>query len=410
MRFTRAIAVGLTLFGITALPGRFVYSADSPPNIATLSVPVAGPVEIIFHGDSGPFLVQKRDSLDAAAVWTDVPGAVITELQPGVFMGLLPTSKTLADLAFYRVLSQSSGEVLNGWTVLMNVSRPANGNFFVKGESATVTVTLLDTMAQNLTPPSFASLNLYMYGPQEPEDTVTATKLLNASTIRTNKVHHYIDLKTNPGAKLSGNVISYQLQPVSDEDLGTYNIAVYAVLASDGTQQLMKFSSVQIGTSTIEAPVVTKTQCASCHEGPVSGKVYMHHIDPGFSPAGNWALDYQPVTSCKACHNQNGYAAYTDATGAKVPDPIVRRVHGVHRGADLKLPFNTNSTTGDFKDYTHVEFPADQRNCTACHVDDRWKTEPSMLACGACHDNTWFGPKPSTGRLGSAQRRCAIRR
>jgi hypothetical protein len=26
-------------------------------------------------------------------------------------------------------------------------------------------------------------------------------------------------------------------------------------------------------------------------------------------------------------------------------------------------------------------------------VDDRWKTSPSVATCGACHDNTWFGPK-----------------
>ncbi|NQU09333.1 hypothetical protein HQ590_00960 [bacterium] len=49
-----------------------------------------------------------------------------------------------------------------------------------------------------------------------------------------------------------------------------------------------------------------------------------------------------------------------------------------------------------FGDYLHVEFPADVRNCTACHVDDRWKTQPSRLACGACHDHEWFGDPLAT--------------
>jgi hypothetical protein len=122
----------------------------------------------------------------------------------------------------------------------------------------------------------------------------------------------------------------------------------------------------------------------------------MHHIDPGFSPTGNWALDYQPVTSCKECHNNDGYAAYNDPSvaGGKVSDPIVRRAHGVHRGEGLALPFNTNAVDGDFKNYTHLVFPADLRNCTSCHVDDRWKTKPTRAACGSCHDNIWFGPQP----------------
>ena len=41
----------------------------------------------------------------------------------------------------------------------------------------------------------------------------------------------------------------------------------------------------------------------------------MHHIDPGFSPTGNPALDSAPVTNCKACHNHDGYAAYNNRKG-----------------------------------------------------------------------------------------------
>jgi predicted CXXCH cytochrome family protein len=159
----------------------------------------------------------------------------------------------------------------------------------------------------------------------------------------------------------------------------------------------MPLADCQIGTPTAETQVVTPDRCAACHLGAANGKFYMHHIDPGFSPTGNWALDNAPVGNCKACHNQDGYAGYVngdpsgDRNVSRTTDPIVRRVHGVHMGEELALPFNNDPDTGDFKDYIHVAFPADVRNCTSCHVDDRWRNNPSAGACGTCHDNVWFG-------------------
>jgi hypothetical protein len=64
-------------------------------------------------------------------------------------------------------------------------------------------------------------------------------------------------------------------------------------------------------------------------------------------------------------------------------------------GQGLKNPVNTNAVNGDFRDYAKVKFPADVQNCTACHVDDRWKTQPTRAACGSCHDDAWFGPLES---------------
>jgi OmcA/MtrC family decaheme c-type cytochrome len=105
-----------------------------------------------------------------------------------------------------------------------------------------------------------------------------------------------------------------------------------------------------------------------------------------------------PVETCKSCHNNDGYAAYTgdimDPTAdssVRTVDPIIRRVHGVHMGEELNNTFNTDPASGNFVHYLEVNFPADVRECTTCHVDDRWKTEPSVLACGACHDDVWFG-------------------
>src|SRR5439155_9132021 len=129
--------------------------------------------------------------------WFDMTDALVVELEPGVFLGQFPNGN--GDMRFYQVVSESEGITsLKGWTVLLNVSAPANGTFFVPGESPVVTVTILDTFAQGLSRSDFSSLNLYMYGPQDPLKTVTAAKLLNASTDRTKNPHHYIDLRKNP--------------------------------------------------------------------------------------------------------------------------------------------------------------------------------------------------------------------
>ncbi|MGD0538286.1 MAG: hypothetical protein ABSC03_11650 [Verrucomicrobiota bacterium] len=398
MRLMRTLMIGLPLLAALAVGHRSTLLADTPPVITSFTKPVAGDMEILFRATGGPFLIQKRDSLDASSPWNDLPDAIVTQIQPGVFSALVTSPPDTVNLSFYRILSVTEPMTeLHGWTVLLRVSAPANGSYFVAGEAPVVTVNLLDTLAQGVVRTNLATLALYMDGPKDPMQTVTAAKLLNATTNRALTPHHYINLLNNTNVQINGdgNALVYPLQPVSTEAPGTYTVAVRAVLASDALQQTVKFVTVQIGTTNVEQDVVTKVQCGACHLGPVSGMVYMHHIWPSATSPGSWSLDYTPVTSCKECHNNDGYSAYTDASGNKVPDPIVRRVHGVHMGSQLQLPFNINSTNGDFAPFRFVEFPADVRNCTACHADDRWKTQPSRLACGACHDNTWFGAKAS---------------
>ncbi|MBI2947799.1 MAG: hypothetical protein HYY23_09130 [Verrucomicrobia bacterium] len=407
MKTKEFLTRGWVVLSLVVLAATPASAADKPPHITSISVPQGGATTIIFHGTTGPFRIQKRVSIEAP--WLDVPEAQVTEVQTGVFMGLIPRDpRMMEELAFYRVASEKETVTdLKGWTILVQVSAPANRQYFVPGESPVVTVNILDTFAQGITRADFSSLNLYLYGPQDPRQTVTAVKLLNASTDRSKNPHHYIDLKTNPDVKVNGTTLTYPLRAVTDEAPGTYTASLWSVLAADNIQQIMKFADLQIGTSQVESPVVAKRapdgalKCAGCHEGPISGKMYLHHVDvspsrPG--SVGNWSLDYEPVKTCKSCHNNDGYAAYPVITATstnRVADPIIRRVHGVHMGADLKLPFNTNSANGSFKEYVHVEFPADVRNCTTCHLDDRWKTEISRLACGTCHDNSWFGPKPA---------------
>jgi hypothetical protein len=282
----------------------------------------------------------------------------------------------------------SIGQATDG-EVLLSISKPANGSYFVVGESPIVTVALPGQFG----PEDYSQLSLYAYGPQETKQTKTAVKLLNASTDRSVRPHHYIDLLTDPSVVVNANILTYNLQAVSDEEPGTYTIGLRAVM-QDETIQSFPLLDFQIGTDILETQIVEREKCGVCHLGADNGQYYFHHVDPhSEGEFGSPSIDSWAVRTCKSCHNNDGYAAYRDPDdpNVRIPDPIVHRVHGVHMGANLENPLDNDPSTGVFKDYIHVEFPADVRNCTKCHVDDRWKTEPSRLACGACHDNIWFG-------------------
>lgn len=297
-----------------------------------------------------------------------------------------------------------------GMDVTVALSKPANGTHLVAGEKLVVTVTLKDKFGGALTKDDFATLNLYAYGPQETSKTITAVKLLNATTDRTKTPHHYIDLLKDTNVQTEGNNLKYTFQAVSNEEAGTYTVAAYVVKkGTPAVNQAFVLADFQLGTATAEKQIVEKEKCAACHLGASNGQFYLHHVDPGRTPYGSPSIDSVPVRTCKACHNNEGYAAFTPADAkAPVPDAIVIRAHGVHNGEGLKNPLNTDPKTGVFRNYTGVVFPANVKNCTTCHVDDRWKTKPSRQACGACHDNSWFGdvastPKGSVAHKGGPQ-------
>jgi hypothetical protein len=329
---------------------------------------------------------------------------------------VVPSAIVLAILTVGMVVCSSTAAAAGQTpSITLNVSAPANGSNFVAGEKPVVTVTL----PAGLSTDDLATLNLYLYGPQETTQTVTAVKLLNASTDRAVRPHHYIDLLADPAAVVDGEVLTYTLQAVSDEQPGTYTASLWAVSNIDALDQTMSLVDLQIGTAAAEKQIVDENQCAKCHQGADNGQFYLHHTDPSRpGSSGNPSLDSWPVRTCKSCHNTNGYAAYRDPqdSSVRVPDPIVKRVHGVHMGEFLENPLDTDPDAGIFKDYIDVVFPygvrgetvapyeemAGVRNCTVCHADSRWKTKPSRLACGSCHDNIWFGrpaEMPAGGEL-----------
>ena len=286
-------------------------------------------------------------------------------------------------------------------SVTLAVSEPSNGTHFETGQKPVITVTLEDAEGNATEKEDYSTLALYMYGPQETTKTVTASKLLNASEDRSERPHHYIDLLTNEDVEADGSSLEYTLQSIADEEPGTYTVALRVAVVDEALSQYFELVDIQIGTATVEAQIVDREKCAACHQGADTEQFYLHHVDPGRSPTGSPSIDSWPVRTCKACHNNDGYAAYRlpSDPDVRVPDPIVNRVHGVHNGSNLESVLNIGDEeqglSGVFADYLDVHFPADVRNCSKCHADDRWKTEPSQLACGTCHDNTWFGSAAS---------------
>ena len=329
-------------------------------------------------------------------------------------------------------------------TVSIGISSPASGSSFAVGETPTLTL----AFANGCGPIQVADLlraRLYLYGPRLGDLTKTDCSLLNCLALYAlpdggaipGNQHHYIDLQNPLYADPSQNnlstavdgTITYQLGAVSDEPAGTYTVGVAATMLDDVSQvfQLADFGIGAAQPTTVVTEfgaVVTQywsdagveayasgptasSACYTCHLGSLSGKSYEHHIIPrtASEPYGSYAYDQAPIATCKACHNMAGYSQ----------TPVVRKAHSAHRGVHQLQPGAAHPDWGyptvadpGLAEYTDVLFPSAQyqvsfqtvsygdgnqvneRNCVACHTDDRWKTNPTRASCGSCHDNVWF--------------------
>ena len=108
---------------------------------------------------------------------------------------------------------------------------------------------------------------------------------------------------------------------------------------------------------------------------------------------------------CVTCHNPGSWVAGTPNTTVDFKVMI----HKIHDGSSLPsvvagTPYIVNGT-----DFSKAAFPQDVRNCTKCHdgtpgatnataQGDNWKNQPSMEACGSCHDDVYFGAAPDPAK------------
>ena len=111
---------------------------------------------------------------------------------------------------------------------------------------------------------------------------------------------------------------------------------------------------------------------------------------------------------CVTCHNPGSWVAGTP----NVPldfKVMIHRIHYNDAGAALPSVIAGTPYVINGSDFSKVVFPQDVRNCTKCHdgtagspiatpQGDNWKTQPSIQACGACHDDVYFGAKPDPAK------------
>ena len=130
---------------------------------------------------------------------------------------------------------------------------------------------------------------------------------------------------------------------------------------------------IQVVTDTVDKKIATN--CGDCH-----GTERMHGSYP-FEP-----------NFCKACHDYGVkpagggsgpggiYDGWTNSNCGFGAASLDRRVHRVHRGKYLE---KTSP-----RDFSHIVFPQDIRNCSKCHSDSTSNNEkPSRLACISCHES-----------------------
>ena len=174
--------------------------------------------------------------------------------------------------------------------------------------------------------------------------------------------------------------------PTGYDRTATHTVAVYAnrnltefelgINRADTT-----FNFVPDGSKvTVVRDIVRTATCNKCHD-----KLSAH------GTGGRSSMEV-----CITCHQPQT----SDPDTGNTVD-MTTMVHKIHMGAELpsvraggKYQIIGNAQT--LHDYSDVGFPADARNCQACHEQtsaavqkDDW-LKPSRRACGSCHDNVNF--------------------
>jgi OmcA/MtrC family decaheme c-type cytochrome len=159
---------------------------------------------------------------------------------------------------------------------------------------------------------------------------------------------------------------AYGSRNLSEFDLGTqYDDDVYTFVP-DG-------SAVKV-----TRDVVRTETCNKCHDS-----------------LGLHGGSRKTVPLCVLCHSPQ---TVDPDTGNSVD--MVAMTHKIHAGSALPSvqagkPYQIIGNAQSVHDYSEIAFPADARNCNACHEQDNaaqkeaW-LKPSRQGCGSCHDDINF--------------------
>jgi len=222
----------------------------------------------------------------------------------------------------------------------------------------------------------------------------------------------------------AGDYTSYVVSSVTSTISG--DTADQATTDSGGT-----FSTVDLADgvfeytygTTINVADATQTHTVGAYATrEFEGVRYVSNAELDFRPDGNAVTDTRDVITnadCNSCHNSLGAHGGSrkdvklciQCHSPQTTDPDTGNVvafkvmiHKIHRGENLPsvlagTPYQIIGYHDKVHDYSDVAFPQPVNRCEKCHVGsqgDVWKTTPSRLACGSCHDLTWFGAAAAT--------------
>ena len=274
------------------------------------------------------------------------------------------------------------------YDVTISMTPPANGEYYVAGETPVVSVTLADgagpvpgtlyTADQDTTGVAgggLASASLYVYGPRsDAVPVLTTNSTTDPALAGTPTQGHPLFVNElvsgvptandDPLVTTDANGFSYQLMAIpASLTAGTYMVRFEggdygAVSDTDFVTASSAVINFQVGTATVEHKV-SGDACTNCHGDTIMHLegAHPHHV--------TFNTDH-----CLGCHDLSG----------NYGDYIGNRVHAVHSA----------SVTGDLKnhDWSHVTFPRPANNCLTCHTNTEgtpvWR-EPNEVVCGGCH-------------------------
>ena len=133
--------------------------------------------------------------------------------------------------------------------------------------------------------------------------------------------------------------------------------------------------------------IVTIAACNQCH----------YKLQYGSNNTSGHFGSRTDTKTCVMCHTpQNIVSTQTATTNAH----FTPFIHKIHMGAELPL-----AETQVGINLNEVTYPQDIKNCVNCHKGvegDNWKTKPSRIACGSCHNDVNFATGANhNGPLGS---------
>src|ERR1039457_6943352 len=213
---------------------------------------------------------------------------------------------------------------------------------------------------------------------------------VSAATITNNPSQ--VQAANDPGGTFTTNAVgdyTYTFKtkaPTTFDATATHSIGVSAQrnLAEFGTFDEWSETSNDVFTFvpngspvTVTRSVVTTNACNQCH-------------DPLIGHGGSRLK----MEICIMCHTPQTINPDTQLT-----QDMKVLIHKIHMGSSLPsviagTPYRIWHR-GAWSDFSTVVFPQDVRNCTTCHAAsatqaDNWKTNPSAVACGSCHDDINF--------------------